>query len=262
MCIKQLKNTVKSLKSKIPDIITHIENLQEKTDRHHCNVNKAKVAGAGVGIIGSVLMIGGAVAAPFTLGASLGLTVIGAGIRTAGGMTRVGAKAFDSKQISSTIGAVRELLDTVKFLSIKAQDQYEKLKRCCYEIGCIVASNNAALHDSTNEEKFKLGWSMVSLLRVPPQVGISIKLGAARGILNIEEHAAEATYATETLAMTMEAVVGLRKFYMSGGIGKSIKELLTDAKCPVSEAISHQIANLRDIQDSITQFLELLDKFT
>lgn len=61
--IEQLKSTLKALKSEIPNIIKHIEAIQEVIDYHHKNVNKATVAGATTGIVGGGLMIGGIIAA-------------------------------------------------------------------------------------------------------------------------------------------------------------------------------------------------------
>ena len=257
--IKQLKSTLKSLQSKIPDVIRRIQSIQEEIDLHHDNVNKATIAGATAGIVGGGLMIGGLIAAPFTFGASLGLTIVGATIGTAGGVTTAGAKIFDHVQSSDNNDAVKKLLDTVESLCLKAQDQYKKLERCCCEIGHILASNNASLHATTNEEKFKLGWNVVSILSAPPQLGVTII--AVSGALHFGETAAAT--AVRALAIAVGGIfVGLGILADVYCLGKSIKELATDAKCPVSEAISDQIASLRDMKANITQFLKSLDQLT
>ena len=89
-----MQSTLKSLKSKIPSIIRRIETIQEEIDYHHNNVNKATVVGSTVGIAWGGLLIGGLIAAPFTFGASLGLTVVGAITGAAGAVTTTGAKVF------------------------------------------------------------------------------------------------------------------------------------------------------------------------
>ena len=262
--LNQLKSTLKSLKSEIPDVISRIQSIQETIDLHHDNVNKATVAGTTAGIVGGGLMIGGIIAAPFTFGASLGLTVVGATIGVAGGVTAAGAKIFDYKQSANNNDAVKRFLNTVESLCREAQDQYNELKKCCHEIGHILASNNASLHATTNEEKFKLGWNVLSILRAPPQLGATITLSAVSGAVALGETAAATAF--RALFVTMKAVGGV--FVVLGIIfdvyflGKAIKELATDAKCPVSEAISGQIASLRNMKANITQFLESLDQLT
>ncbi|KAK7088586.1 apolipoprotein L4-like [Littorina saxatilis] len=65
--------------------------IADDLDKHYSNVNIAKVSGGVAGVIGSGLAIGGAIAAPFTLGVSLILTGIGTGVGIAGASTSGGA---------------------------------------------------------------------------------------------------------------------------------------------------------------------------
>ena len=255
-----MKDTLRSLKLKIPSIIRQIESIQEEIDRHHSNVNKATVAGSTAGIVGGGLMIGGLIAAPFTFGASLGLTVVGAGIGAAGGMTTAGAKLYDYKQSSDNNKAVRSLLSSVESLCNKAQNQHRNVERCCSEIGDILASSNSSLHVTTDWEKIMLGWNVISFLRAPPSFTATITISAVSGAFRAGETVAST--AIRALSITMKAVGGV---FVALGIladvyclGKSIKELVTDQKCAVSEAISEQIENLSNLQDKITQFLDSL----
>ncbi|KAK3094674.1 hypothetical protein FSP39_004800 [Pinctada imbricata] len=56
------------------------------------NVNIASIVGSSVGFIGASLALAGVIAAPFTFGTSLGLTIAGGVIGGAGGLTSVGSK--------------------------------------------------------------------------------------------------------------------------------------------------------------------------
>uniref|UniRef100_A0A4W3J317 Uncharacterized protein n=1 Tax=Callorhinchus milii TaxID=7868 RepID=A0A4W3J317_CALMI len=62
------------------DIANDIEKCQESS-------NIAKVTGSSVRMVGGLLAVGGAIAAPFTLGASLALTAVGTGLGIAGNAT-------------------------------------------------------------------------------------------------------------------------------------------------------------------------------
>ena len=258
--IKQIRSTLRTLKSEIPSIIICIEAIQEKIDLHHDNVNKATVAGSTAGILGGGLMIGGIIAAPFTFGASLGLTVTGAIIGAAGGMTTAGAKTYDYKQSSENNTEVRSLIGTVESLCNKAQDHYRNIEICCSEIGVILARNNDSLHATTNQEKLIAGWNFLSFVRAPPAATITIVLSASNGAFRLGETAASTAF--RAVAITMKTVggifVGIGILVDVYSLGKSIKELVTDAKCPISEAISNQISTLRTLQNDITKALDSL----
>eukprot|EP00062_Callorhinchus_milii_P024924 gi/632985351/ref/XP_007909632.1/ PREDICTED: apolipoprotein L3-like [Callorhinchus milii] len=68
------------------DIANDIEKCQESS-------NIAKVTGSSVRMVGGLLAVGGAIAAPFTLGASLALTAVGTGLGIAGNATNFTAGA-------------------------------------------------------------------------------------------------------------------------------------------------------------------------
>lgn len=119
---------------------------------------------------------------------------------------------------------------------------------------------NVSLHATTDMEKLLVGWNFVSFARQPPGVTITIALSAYSGTFRLGETAASTTI--RALTITMRTVGGivvgigmLADFYC---LGKSIWELATDAKCPVSEAISNQISTLRTLQDDITKALDSL----
>lgn len=67
------------------EIIDELENRRK-------NVNIASIVGSSVGLAGTALAVGGLVAAPFTAGVSLGLTIAGGVVGTAGGATSIGSK--------------------------------------------------------------------------------------------------------------------------------------------------------------------------
>lgn len=110
---KSREETIEKLK----EILKSIENMTR-------DVNIATVVGNSAGIVGSALAIVGIIAAPFTLGVSLGLTVAGASTGIAGGLTSAGS-SLAAKIIAKTkCKEAIELLENYK----KLTEELESLK--------------------------------------------------------------------------------------------------------------------------------------
>ena len=69
--------------------------LATKLHQHHRNLKISTVTGASVGTVGGALSIVGLIVAPFTLGAGLLVSVVGAGIFGAGGLVMSGSKIVE-----------------------------------------------------------------------------------------------------------------------------------------------------------------------
>ncbi|XP_007883241.2 apolipoprotein L6-like isoform X1 [Callorhinchus milii] len=83
-------------KTRISTCIEEIGEIADDIDKCQDRSNTAKVVGSAVKIVGGILAVGGALAAPFTLGASLGLTAAGAGMVIAGNVTNFTARVGSS----------------------------------------------------------------------------------------------------------------------------------------------------------------------
>ena len=75
--------------------IKQLEELATKLHEHHRNVNISTLTGASMGTIGGTLLVAGLVAAPFTLGSGIVVSLVGAGIGGAGGLVMSGSKVAD-----------------------------------------------------------------------------------------------------------------------------------------------------------------------
>ncbi|XP_044179117.1 uncharacterized protein LOC122960730 [Acropora millepora] len=75
--------------------MVQLEELATKLHQHHRNVNISTITGASMGTVGGVLGIAGLIAAPFTFGAGLIVTLVGAGIGGAGGLVMSGSKVVE-----------------------------------------------------------------------------------------------------------------------------------------------------------------------
>ena len=72
-----------------------LEELATKLHQHHRNVNISTITGASMGTVGGVLGIAGLIAAPFTFGAGLIVSLVGAAIGGAGGLVMSGSKVVE-----------------------------------------------------------------------------------------------------------------------------------------------------------------------
>ena len=72
-----------------------LEELATKLHEHHRNVNISTITGASMGSVGGILSVAGLIAAPFTFGAGIVVSLVGAGIGGAGGLVMSGSKVAD-----------------------------------------------------------------------------------------------------------------------------------------------------------------------
>ncbi len=109
-------------------IITQLRLKEEELIRTTKNVRIARGVGAGVGIIGGAVAIGGFIMAPFTLGGSLLVSGIGAGIGAAGGLTSIGATVAEKVIEKSELKEVNNLLTIHDQLCKEMQSLYKLLE--------------------------------------------------------------------------------------------------------------------------------------
>ena len=72
-----------------------LEELATKLHEHHRNVNITTITGASMGTVGGILSVAGLIAAPFTFGAGIVVSLVGAGIGGAGGLVMSGSKVVE-----------------------------------------------------------------------------------------------------------------------------------------------------------------------
>lgn len=89
--LKSVKRLSKKTLRERKEIIKKLRNMADQLAKTHSNVLIADRVGTGVGIGSGLLIIGGLVAAPFTAGISLGLTIAGTTTGLMGAITSVGA---------------------------------------------------------------------------------------------------------------------------------------------------------------------------
>ena len=84
--------------------------------------------------MGTGLLVGGAIAAPFTLGVSLIATAVGAGICTAGGITSAGAGITELCISKKKVAEIQKAIEVDNECSKKIQDMWESIVGTCTEV--------------------------------------------------------------------------------------------------------------------------------
>lgn len=115
--------------------------LQSDVQKHHAEMNKAKIAGSSLSIGGFGAGIVGFILSPFTLGGSLALAAAGAAVAVAGGAMGIGATASDAIRRKKVVKCTT---DALKKDEIALKDMKEKCKKFqkqiidCYSTKSIV----------------------------------------------------------------------------------------------------------------------------
>ena len=262
------------LEERLPQVISEAERVKEWIDEKHKASTKATIAGSSTSLLGGALIVGGILGAPFTYGASLGLTVTGAVLTGAGGITTAGANVFDYVQANQGNTKVKELIEEVELLCKDAQSEYEELQQLCEKLGNSMLKVCPALHAKTCKEKIQLGWNILGFFRYPSSALSAVVSSGVRNkvalafihAVGFSMSGGEATGATAPLIAinvtmkaigTVAAVAGIILNVVT--VGYAAHKLINDKKCPTSEGIIKQIEELKALQSRIKK--ELQDEY-
>ncbi|KAL9959158.1 hypothetical protein ACROYT_G036248 [Oculina patagonica] len=111
-----------------------LEDLALKLHEHHRNVNISTATGASMGTLGGVLSIAGLIAAPFTFGAGIVVSLIGAGIGGAGGLVMSGSKVAEIILTKLGLKDVQQAIDEDRNACTDLQQQLDALESFISEL--------------------------------------------------------------------------------------------------------------------------------
>ena len=111
-CIKQNQHVVKKL----------LELIQE-AEFHHTVCNSVKTGGTTAGVAGTGLMVASLIAAPFTGGASLAITLAAAGCSVAGAATNIITGVVDRSKSKEIIAEIQSLVNSREKVISKLKEQ-------------------------------------------------------------------------------------------------------------------------------------------
>ena len=122
------------MEENLPGLLCDLKTIQQKVDKRRKYSNVATIGGCATSMVGGAMIVGGIAAAPFTLGASVGLTAVGTALSIGGGVTTTGAKGIDfvggKLDLRKTNKMVNEFLGHYK----AAKEAYEAVAQICEEL--------------------------------------------------------------------------------------------------------------------------------
>ena len=105
-----------------------LEELATKLHKHHRNVNISTISGASMGTIGGILSVAGLIAAPFTFGAGIIVSLVGAGIGGTGGLVMSGSKVVEIILEKSGLNKVQAAIEDDRETCSELQKQLDSLE--------------------------------------------------------------------------------------------------------------------------------------
>ena len=115
-----------------------LEELATKLDEHHRNVNISTITGASMGTIGRILSVAGLIAAPFTFGAGIVVSIVGAAIGGAGGLVMSGSKVAEIILEKLGLKEVQEAIEDDCKACNKLQEQLDSLENVISSLAELV----------------------------------------------------------------------------------------------------------------------------
>ena len=136
----QMINELHYMEENLPELLGDLKTIQQKVDKRRKRSNIATIGGCATSMAGGAMIVGGIVAAPFTLGASIGLTATGTAVALAGGATTTTAKSADFILGVSNLKKANKMKNEFLGHYKAAKDAYETVNQVCQELSDMFPS--------------------------------------------------------------------------------------------------------------------------
>lgn len=131
---KKLQNLNDAWTTNRRELIDELEKIANEIHKDSKNTRISRLAGCSASIVGSALIITGAVAAPLTMGASLGLTIAGGVLAGSGTATAAGASLTNYFLRKTNVKRVEELVKQDEKRTEELRIQYGKVETVAQEL--------------------------------------------------------------------------------------------------------------------------------
>ena len=122
------------MEENLPELLDDLKTIQQKVDKRHKRSNAATAGGCATSLVGGAMIVGGIVAAPFTLGASIGLTAAGTVVTAAGSVTTATAKGYDHVKGKANLTQTNKMVQDFQGHYKAAQEAYEAVHQICQDL--------------------------------------------------------------------------------------------------------------------------------
>ena len=198
-----------------------LEELATKLHKHHRNVNISTVTGASMGTTGGILSVAGLIAAPFTFGSGIVVSLVGAGIAGAGGLVMSGSKVAEIILEKLGLKEVQAAIEDDRKACSKLQEQLDSLENVVSSLAELVKQ----LHDDAVllRELEGSGFEFLSQRISCEEIGASTEervefgtrfFGAATSAATISA----STAATAGAVARSAAIAGTRAAHVAGSV--------------------------------------------
>ncbi|XP_015751862.1 PREDICTED: uncharacterized protein LOC107331748 isoform X11 [Acropora digitifera] len=268
-----------------------LEELATKLHQHHRNVNISTITGASMGTVGGVLSIAGLIAAPFTFGAGLIVSLVGAGIGGAGGVVMSGSKVVEIILEKLGLEDVQAAIKEDHEACTKLQQQFDRLEDFISKLAQFLKS----LHDDAKllRELEGTGFDILRERITSDDIRSSTKERVDIGAKFFRTVTAAATITTSAVATARvvarsAALAGTRAAHIAGSVisaalipldvtllvksslelhrgstssaVEEIRQIINDLKCPDVEEIKGLVESF--IDEKFTEAYNKMDDET
>ena len=207
------------MEENLPELLDDLKTIRQKVDTRHKCSNVATIGGCATSIVGGALIVGGLIAAPFTFGASIGLTAAGTVVTAAGSVTTATARGADyfmgKSDLTKTNKMVEEFLGHYK----AAKEAYEAVNQICQDLTAMLPANETEdakkITNSLNAVVSATGFAVkiANVARIQATAGLNSGLTICKAIISPGE-----LHAATKLALTPTKIAPLTRQFLSGAL--------------------------------------------
>ena len=227
-----------------------LEELASKLHQQHINVRKSTIAGATAHTVGGILAIAGLIATPFTFGAGLVVSLVGAGIGGAGGLMMSVSKIIEITLAKLELKDVQGAIDEDKEACTQLQEKLENLERFISDFREIESNGFEFLHNlagreftTSTEEKIDFFARFLRVFSSTASVGAGA-IAAAGAVAraggfagaNLAGGVAGAVLLPLDIYMFVKSSLEVHRGSTTQAVN-DLRELLSELECPEEEEI-------------------------
>ena len=269
--LTDFKTAIRLLLTSRESSIRFLKKLKKEVEESYDKSRKARIGGTVGTVVGSGLAITGFGLSFVTFGASLALTVIGATMSAAGGITLAGAdigylvvSQMDLKQAQKVLDVDREMMEKAQKINEKLDKLLESLEekyptipkegiwqmvRHCWQYGKPAGKalwSGYKLIDGTFDVA-RTTMTVISAAKTGAKVGgttLWVGLSTAKRVAGVVGVAFDAVFIPVDLAFMIKAAVDVHKYRETGesnsAVAKTIGDLITKLEQHRDQVIENQ----------------------